>query len=522
MRRKIFLLAVLCLCELSLFASNVGDTLKVQEYSTPLLINKEQNVYFDLSLTPQNGNLLLKDVVVEVENGEWVKDATVYYTGTRNLVKGNNYYDDITKPSYSIEKSRVNIVDNEMVFNVDQKLFPRINHFVLAVTLKEDTPLDGEVKLRLKSANGDKSAFVIDYMGESKPRKVGVSVRNIGDDGVSAYRIPGLVTTKKGTLVAVYDIRRNSSVDLQEDIQVGVSRSIDGGRTWQPMQIAIDMRGYGDLPDSENGVGDPAILVDEKSGDLIVIGLWSHGLGGSRNFWGSRKDAMLPEEEAAQIVIARSSDDGATWSEPQNITSQIRDPRWGVNLQGPGCGITMSDGTLVFAFQYLAPDNFPHSTIIYSKDRGESWSVGNSMKSNTTEAQIVEVEKGVLMINARDNRKGSRSVYTTKDLGETWVEHSTSRKALIEPVCQASILKVKGKKLIFCNPNDENSRVNMTIKGSEDGGESWNDGVLLDSNSGWGYSCMTMIDSETVGVLYEGSQACLQFQAIPLVEIFNK
>ncbi|MBQ2091387.1 MAG: exo-alpha-sialidase, partial [Bacteroidales bacterium] len=96
----------------------------------------------------------------------------------------------------------------------------------------------------------------------------GVVVRNAGDDGVAAYRIPGLVTSNAGTLVACYDIRHNNSLDLQEDIDIGVSRSTDGGRTWGPMIVAMDMGTWGGRPQGENGIGDPAILVDRQTGRI--------------------------------------------------------------------------------------------------------------------------------------------------------------------------------------------------------------------------------------------------------------
>ena len=106
----------------------------------------------------------------------------------------------------------------------------------------------------------------------------GVVVRNAGDDGVAAYRIPGLVTSNAGTLVACYDIRHNNSLDLQEDIDIGVSRSTDGGRTWGPMIVAMDMGTWGGCPQGENGIGDPAILVDRQTGRIFIVAAWTHGL----------------------------------------------------------------------------------------------------------------------------------------------------------------------------------------------------------------------------------------------------
>src|SRR5690606_13957821 len=97
---------------------------------------------------------------------------------------------------------------------------------------------------------------------EATTFRIAHELRNYGMDGVHSFRIPGLVTTPKGTLLAVYDIRRNSSVDMQGDIDVGISRSTDQGRTWSDMHTIIDMGTYAGLPQDQNGVGDPAILVD--------------------------------------------------------------------------------------------------------------------------------------------------------------------------------------------------------------------------------------------------------------------
>ncbi len=367
-------------------------------------------------------------------------------------------------------------------------------------------------------------------------KRVGVALRQHGEEGVHTYRIPGLATTNQGTLIAVYDIRRNSSVDLQEDVDVGMSRSTDGGETWEPMRIVIDMATWGDRPEIENGVGDPSILVDRQTNTIWVAGIWAHGHPGKRNWWASQP-GMSPAQ-TSQFVLVKSEDDGRTWSPPINITSQIKKPAWHLLLQGPGKGITMRDGTLVFPAQYKDGAEIPHSTIVYSKDRGETWRIGTGAKSNTTEAQVVELEDGSLMLNMRDNRgsgpdgrngKGARSVMTTRDLGATWIEHSTSRRALPEPVCMASLISLarpdgsQPKLLLFSNPNDRMKRQSMTIKVSEDQGNSWPEKyhTLIDEGLGRGYSCMTPIDQGTIGILYEGSQADLVFQKIRLADLLD-
>ena len=162
------------------------------------------------------------------------------------------------------------------------------------------------------------------------------------------------------------------------------------------------------------------------------------------------------------------------WNYP--VTDYIRN----FLLQGPGRGITMEDGTLVFPIQFIDKTRIPNAGIMYSKDHGKTWTIHHHARTNTTEAQVAEVEPGTLMLNMRDNRGGSRAVYTTQDLGKTWKEHESSRTALIEPVCMASLISVKAKDnvlgkdlLIFSNPNSTNARKDMTIKISLDGGNTW-------------------------------------------------
>ena len=144
---------------------------------------------------------------------------------------------------------------------------------------------------------------------------------------------------------------------------------------------------------------------------------------------------MTPEE-TGQLMLTHSDDDGLTWSQPINITAQVKDPKWRFVLQGPGRGITTRDGTLVFAAQFRSAPGGPHqgkpfSTILWSQDRGASWHIGAGVKVDTTESQVVELQDGRLMLNCRDNRGGARSIYTTDDLGATWMRHPTSRLSLI-------------------------------------------------------------------------------------------
>ncbi|WP_417748554.1 exo-alpha-sialidase [Rosistilla oblonga] len=421
----------------------------------------------------------------------------------------------------------VELADNAATtLQTSQPLEQGENIVWLRCRLREDANIDRQVGAtieQVKFSNGE----TVGLDSPIQRQRMGVAMRQHGDDDVHTYRIPGLATTNRGTLIGVYDIRHRSARDLPGDIDVGMSRSTDGGRTWEPMKTIIDM---GDDPKWKyDGVGDPAVLVDRNTGTIWVAGTWSHG----DRAWRGSGQGLAPEE-TGQLMLVRSDDDGLTWSLPINITEQIKRPQWCFILQGPGKGITMRDGTIVFAAQYQDPpelQRLPHSTIIYSKDHGETWHVGTGAFDDTTEAQVVEVEPGVLMLNCRYNRDSARVVMTTRDMGKAWQKHPTSELALIEPqACMASLIDADrevgrdvGGWLLFSNPNSLRGRNHITIKASADRGSTWpkQHQVLLDEGNGAGYSCMTMIDEKTVGILYEGSQAQLTFQRIPLSDIVS-
>lgn len=543
MKKNLFLSIIFSFCVI--LQSVASDTVFVRETQIPVLIERQDNVLFMLRLNAKESRVL-DEVVLNFGKDVNVADiqsVKLYYSGTEaRQNNGKNFFAPVShisshtpgktlaaNPSYSVHKSQVDNPKRKVTLKADQKLFSGINYFWISLQMKLGASLLDKVSVDIVTVKVDgKAALVHSVSSENIAHRVGVGVRHAGDDGSAAFRIPGLVTTNKGTLLGVYDVRYNSSVDLQEHVDVGLSRSVDGGKSWEKMRLPLAFGETGDLPAAQNGVGDPSILVDTKTNTVWVVAAWTHGMGNQRAWWSSYPGMDM--NHTAQLVLSKSTDDGKTWSKPINITEQVKDPSWYFLLQGPGRGITMQDGTLVFPIQFIDSTRVPNAGIMYSKDRGETWKIHNYARTNTTEAQVAEVEPGVLMLNMRDNRGGSRAVSTTKDFGKTWTEHPSSRKALQEPVCMASLISVKAKDnalnkdiLLFSNPNTVKGRHHITIKASLDGGITWlpEHQVMLDEGEGWGYSCLTMIDKETVGILYESSVAHMTFQAVRLKDIIK-
>ena len=541
--RRIFYLLFLVLLGYS-FDVKASDTVFIHETQIPVLIERQDNVLFYIRLDAKESKML-DEVVLDFSKSTNLADVQaikLYYGGTEALQDQNkNRFAPVeyisshrpgatlaANPSYSIKCAEVG-PSEKVVLRGNYNLFPGVNFFGISLQMKTDASLHTKIVSDLHAVKVDGKEFYCKFISPKDiTHRMAVGVRHAGNDGSASFRIPGLVTTNKGTLLGVYDVRYNSSVDLQEYVDVGLSRSTDGGKSWEKMRLPLSFGEYGGLPKAQNGVGDPSILVDTQTNTVWVVAAWTHGMGNQRAWWSSHSGMDI--NHTAQLVLAKSTDDGKTWSKPINITEQVKDPSWYFLLQGPGRGITMSDGTLVFPTQFIDSTRVPNAGIMYSKDRGKTWKMHNMARTNTTEAQVAEIEPGVLMLNMRDNRGGSRAIAITKDLGKTWTEHPSSRKALQEPVCMASLIHVDAKDnvlnkdlLLFSNPDTTKGRNHITIKTSLDKGLTWlpEHQIMLDEAEGWGYSCLTMIDKETIGILYESSVAHMTFQAVKLTDLLG-
>jgi sialidase-1 len=309
-----------------------------------------------------------------------------------------------------------------------------------------------------------------------------------GHDGYHTYRIPALITTKKGTLLAFCEGRRKGRSDAG-DIDLLLKRSLDGGKSWSKTQIVWD--------DGENTCGNPCPVVDARTGTIWL--LMTHNLG-------SDTEAMIQSGKSKgsrTVWLTHSADDGATWAKPVEITRDAKKPDWTWYATGPGVGIQTTTGRLAIPCDHVAGSKEHESHVIFSDDGGVTWKLGGSIGPRCNESQVVERADGTLLLNARSHRAHNRRfVSVSKDGGQTWTA-PTEHAALVEPVCQASLVRYPGtpSRPLFSNPAST-KRETMTVRLSPDDGRSWPMARVLHDGPA-AYSCLTSLHDGTIGCLYE-------------------
>lgn len=424
----------------------------------------------------------------------------------------------VTQPARSIE------------FRGDLRLNRGENVFRLSCRLRPDADLSHHVGAIGTEVETGAGRIAVEDRTPGRSHRIGVALRKQQDDGVHTYRIPVLATTSRGTLLCAYDMRRRASRDLQEDIDVGLSRGTDGGRTWEPVRVIVDMGEYGGLPQAQNGCGDPGILVDYQTGEIFVFALWMHAKPGKHQWTADGAEPGFEIGKTAQFLMVRSRDDGRSWSAPANLTRALKQPEWWLLAPSPQAGIQLPDGTLVMPIQGRDEKGEAFCTIMTSGDHGASWTVGAPAYRGGNECQAARLGDGSIMLNIRNNLGPKRAVAVTSDLGRTWREHPTSGTTLIEPRCNASLLRVdlpNGREpshvLLFANPHAEKARTHQTIQVSFDDGRTWprSHHRLLDEGRGAGYPSLARIDDDHIGIVYEGSGANLVFERLSLAELLN-
>jgi sialidase-1 len=284
------------------------------------------------------------------------------------------------------------------------------------------------------------------------------AVFTAGADGYHTYRIPALIATPKSTLFAFAEARKAGRGDAG-NIDLVLKRSTDGGKTWSPQEVLWD--------DGENTCGNPCPIIDRDTGTIWL--LLTHNVGSDQeNAITSGKS-----KTGRTVWVTHSTDDGASWAKPTEITATTKKPEWTWYATGPGAGIQTKSGRLVAPCDHKTKDDIGYSHVIFSDDHGKSWKTGGVAGPGGNECRVVELSDGKLLLNMRNYKPSTsktRGIAESSDGGLTWSAFKHDDK-LIEPICQATLIPI-GKEFLFLNPASS-KRENLTARLSTDDCRTW-------------------------------------------------
>jgi sialidase-1 len=312
------------------------------------------------------------------------------------------------------------------------------------------------------------------------------------DGGYFIHRIPALLTTAKGTVLAFCEARMDSPSDAAVT-DVVLRRSLDNGKTWTPAQVVAH------FPSAT--VGNAAPVQDRRTG-VIWLPLTSNPAGDSQ-----KEIEMVSPKGTRTVWITHSTDEGATWSSAEEITSSTKQLDWTWYATGPGNGIQLEDGRLVIPCDHaVAGSRAYYSHVIYSDDDGTTWKLGGSAGPQADESAVVQLADGSLLLNFRSMAgQHLRGISYSNDEGLTWSPVRLD-PALIEPVCEGTFIRYTvapngGKnRLLFANPADT-VRDRLTVRLSYDEGKTWPVARLVDEEFSE-YSSLAALRDGTIGLLY--------------------
>lgn len=341
-----------------------------------------------------------------------------------------------------------------------------------------------------------------------------------GDYNSKFYRIPAIEVLPDGTLIAVADKRIETSADLPGKIDVVARRSPDGGKTWGPYITVAEHN-------EDGGYGDPAIIRDRRTGDLIVISTHGNGL------W---------NKAPGRTSISRSRDGGLTWEKPVDVSDQIftTDPngkqpiKMTAGFASSGRALQLKNGRIMFVLvtRQEGVDPFP-CYAIYSDNGGKTWKASKMPATlDGDESKVVELPNGDVLMSIRARFGKTRKFAISKDKGETWKE-LTDYNDLQDVRCNGDIIPVKynGRDVLLQSLPAGPGRSNVTIYASYDGGKTWPRKCEVVRAPSAYSSMVLMPDGKTIAILTEEEAHNtdwknygyrIWFTSIPLSEILGE
>ncbi|MEV2249235.1 sialidase family protein [Streptomyces sp. NPDC050147] len=350
-----------------------------------------------------------------------------------------------------------------------------------------------------------------------------------GREGYASFRIPAVVRSASGTLLAFCEGRVGSQEDFG-NIDVVLKRSGDGGRTWGPLQVV-----------AHNGTGlagNPAPVV-LATGRILLVHV--------RNAAAATEDAIRRGQVSAangrRIWVRHSDDDGLTWSASREITGQVKKANWRWYATTPGHAIQLAGGgapgrVVVPANHSLPPTGTDNGTegkyngghCLLSDDLGQTWRIGyvddnTNGYVNVNETTAAELPDGRIYFNTRNDSPspGTRADAHSRDGGQSLLKPFRPQAGLVGPVVECSVLHLRTPDLLlFSGPADPGFRALMTVRRSRDGGTTWQDAYTVDGLPA-AYSDLVRVDDETVGLLYEtgdfSAYETITFRRIPVAAL---
>ncbi|MFE0377991.1 exo-alpha-sialidase [Streptomyces inhibens] len=350
-----------------------------------------------------------------------------------------------------------------------------------------------------------------------------------GTEGYTSFRIPAVVRARSGAVLAFAEGRVSSAAD-SGDIDLVLKRSMDGGRTWGPLQI-VARNGTGTA-------GNPAPVV--LAGGRVLL-LQVHNAADATE--DRIRRGRVPPADGRRVRLQHSDDDGASWSPPREITDQAKLPQWRWYATGPGHALRLRHGPyagrLIVPANHSTPPTAPEDTgaepryngghALLSDDDGANWRIGYRDSGTDpavapNETTAAELPDGSVYLNARNEAAAAwrRVDAVSTDGGEHLLRPFRPQAGLAGPACQGSALHLGDRDaLLFSGPAHPAARALMTLRTSRDAGLTWRHAHTV-AGLPAAYSDLVRLDRGSVGLLYEtgdfSAYSTITFRRIPVEE----
>ncbi len=328
-----------------------------------------------------------------------------------------------------------------------------------------------------------------------------VRVFTNGTEGYACFRIPAILRTPHGTLLAFAEARRSSCADFG-DVRIVMRRSRNGGKTWGPLETVAE---NGSLQaDNASPVVD---LLDPRFPRGRVFLIYTTG--------NAPEPDVLQGKGTRRVWYRTSLDEGVTWTAPVELTSSVKLPSWREYATGPGHALQLTQGAhagrIIIAAYHSQGPPLPdgrayEANTFYSDDHGSTWKLGGTVNAPGSNESTLAQSAGGVVLNSRDQaRSQARTVSISADGSESWRSTFVARD-LPDPQCEGSMIRYAAPRarsvLLFSNPGNRTERRDLTISVSFDGGWTWPKHTVLYPGPA-SYSDIVLLPKGRLGVLWE-------------------